>query len=103
MNELEKAIYDALTSEGEKVEKCTVCKKMEDEEAVFVWCDLEYEDGNILVPFVIYHTGEFFTPVDWQAFGLNAMEEMSMDEIEWRYGLTNIPGVMLNGKPRIFR
>lgn len=60
---------------------------------------LFYEDHHLDVSFIVYSTGEWFSPVDWQSWQPETLNEIG--EIEWRLGVTNHRAIIIDGQPRL--
>ena len=96
----EKNILDALVNDGEKIESLKINQRKDiDDEAVFVNCTLDYEDGSAMdVCLIIYNDGTWFSPYDWHGYIPEANE---IESIDWMLGVTGRKAIILNGLPRM--
>lgn len=70
-------------------------------EAHFVVADIDYPEREMRIPFIIYNDGEVFMPYDWEDVDLPETA-VDIDHIKWVSYRYNIPGIIINGLPRVF-
>ena len=70
-------------------------------EAHFVVADIDYPEREMRIPFIIYNDGEVFMPYDWED-GYLPETAVDIDHIKWVSYRYNIPGIIINGLPRVF-
>ena len=70
-------------------------------EAHFVVADIDYPEREMRIPFIIYNDGEVFMPYDWEDGDLPETA-VDIDHIKWVSYRYNIPGIIINGLPRVF-
>lgn len=99
--DIAEAIRRQLNESGEDVKSVKLLSEESKEISVsLVRLALFYEDHHLDVSFIVYSTGEWFSPVDWQSWQPESLDDIT--KIKWRIGVTNHRAVLMNNLPRLF-
>lgn len=69
-------------------------------EAHLVAADIEYPDVEYTIPFIVYNDGEVFMPSAWGEGVPETADDI--ENIKWVSFPDNIPGIIINGLPKVF-
>lgn len=93
------SIKRALRKCGENVTSVKVTSCTELQLGVnFVECELWYRDEAMDICFIVYCSGDWFSPYDWHGH-IPAINEIG--EVDWMWGISGHKAIMLQGLPRI--